>query len=139
MLQLAPNEVDTHPFLLLWLASQRPRQHFLLRCEPDRFDSVAAQVSMLGVPPVRLCRLPGCLQLPLDKRGTLVLNDVAALALADQIALYDWLGNGAGDLRVISVTTTSLAPLVARGAFLEGLLHRLGAVQLDLTSRECAR
>jgi sigma-54-interacting transcriptional regulator len=139
MQQLATNEVDSHPLLLLWLASQRPRQHFLLRCEPGRFDSVAAQVMMLGVPPVRLCRLPGCLQLPPDKRGTLLLNDVAALGLEDQIALYDWLGAGAGDLRVISLTTASLAPLVARGAFLEGLLHRLGAVQLDLTSRECAR
>jgi transcriptional regulator of aromatic amino acid metabolism len=139
MLQLAPNEVDTHPFLLLWLASQRPQQHFLLRCEPDRFESVAAQVSMLGVPPVRLCRLPGRLQLPQDKRGTLLLNDVAALGLADQIALYDWLGTGAGDLRVISVTTSSLAPLVARGAFLEGLFHRLGAVQFDLTSPEGSR
>ena len=139
MQQVATNEVDSHPLLLLWLASQRPRQHFLLRCEPGRFDSVALKVRMLGVPPVRLCRLPGQLQLPPDKTGTLVLNDVAALALQDQIALYDWLGVGAGDLRVISVTTSSLAPLVARGAFLEGLFHRLGAVQFDLTPAEYAR
>jgi transcriptional regulator of aromatic amino acid metabolism len=139
MQQFATNEVDTHPALILWLASQRPRQHFLLRCEPGRFDSVAAQVTMFGVAPVRMCCVPGCLQLPPDKQGTLLLNDVAALALKDQIALYDWLGAGAGDLRVISLTTTSLAPLVARGAFLEGLFHRLGAVQLDLTSREFAR
>ena len=134
MQQLATNEADTHPLLILWLASQRPRQHFLLRCGQGRFDAVAEQVTMFGVPPVRLCRLPGCLQLPPDKRGTLLLNDVAALALEDQIALYDWLGTGAGDLRVVSVTTSSLAPLVARGAFLEGLFHRLGAVQFDLTS-----
>jgi hypothetical protein len=139
MQQLATNEADTHPLLILWLASQRPRQHFLLQCEQDRFDAVAEQVTMFGVPPVRLSRLPGCLQLPPDKRGTLLLNEVAALALEDQIALYDWLGTDAGDLRVVSVTTSSLAPLVARGAFLEGLLHRLGAVQFDLTSRECAR
>jgi transcriptional regulator of acetoin/glycerol metabolism len=52
--------------------------------------------------------------------------------------LYDWLGNSASDLRVISVTTTALAPLVADGAFLEGLFHRLGAVQFDLTSEERA-
>jgi DNA-binding NtrC family response regulator len=94
---------------------------------------------MLGVPPVRLCRLPGSLELPPDKTGTLVLNDIAALALRDQIALYDWLGAGASELRVISVTTASLAPLVARGAFLEGLFHRLGAVQFDLTPQGCAR
>jgi hypothetical protein len=139
MQQLATNEVDTHPLLILWLASQRPRQHFLMQCEPGRFDSVAAQAALLAVPPVRLCPHPGRLQLPPDKRGTLLLNDVAALALEDQIALYDWLGTGAGDLRVISVTTLPLAPLVARGAFLEGLFHRLGAVQFDLTSREYSR
>jgi len=138
MQQFATNEIDTHPLLILWFASQRPQQHFLLRCQPGRFDSVAAQVTMLGAPPVRLCRFPGSLQLPADKRGTLLLNDVDALSLRDQIALYDWLGSGAGNLRVISVTASTLAPHVARGAFLEGLFHRLGAVQLNLTSREDA-
>ena len=136
MQQLAANEVDTHPLLILWLASQRPRQHYLLHCEPGRFDSVAEQVTMLGAQPVRVCRWPRALQLPPDKQGTLLLNDIHLLALADQIALYDWLGTGAGNLRVVSVTTSNLAPLVARGAFLEGLFYRLGAVQLNLTSRE---
>ena len=137
MLQAVSNEVDTPPLLMLWLVSQRPRQHLLLRSEPGRFDFLAAQVTMFGAPPVRVCRLPGHLDLPPDKRGTLLLNDVHALALSDQIALYDWLGT-ARALRVISTTTSSLAPLVARGEFLEGLFHRLGAVQFDLSSREFA-
>ena len=136
MLQATCNEVDTPPLLMLWLVSQRPRQHLLLRCAPGRFDSLATQVTMFGAPPVRVCRLPGHLDLPPDKRGTLLVNDVDALALSDQIALYDWLGTGAGDLRVISTTTSPLPPLVARGAFLEGLFHRLGAIQFDLSSRE---
>ena len=74
---------------------------------------------------------PGPLRLPPDKEGTLVVSDVATLALADQIALYDWLGAGAGRLRVISVTAAPLAALVARGAFLEGLFRasRRPAVQ----------
>jgi DNA-binding NtrC family response regulator len=71
-------------------------------------------------------------------QGTLLLHDVARLDIRDQIALYDWLGNAAGEVRVISVTTAALAPLVADGAFLEGLFHRLGAVQFDLTSQERA-
>jgi hypothetical protein len=122
--------------LLLWLASQRPRQHFLVRCPPGRLALVAAQVMTLGAPPVRLWPSPGPLRLPPDKEGTLVVSDVATLALADQIALYDWLGAGAGRLRVISVTAAPLAALVARGAFLEGLFLRLGAVQFNLTSQE---
>ena len=139
MLQATCNEVDTHPLLILWLSSQRPRQHFLLRCDPGRFDSVAEQATMFGTPPVRLRRYPGNLVLPPDKKGTLLLNDVDALSLPDQIGLYDWLGFGAHDLRVISIATASLAELVARGAFLEGLYHRLGAVQFDLRSGELTR
>jgi len=138
MLLALCHETDTPPLLMLWLVSQRPRQHLLLKSEPGRFDAVAASVTSFGTPPVRLCRLPGQLDLPSDKRGTLLLRDVDALALADQIALYDWLGTGAGDLRVISTTTSHLAPMVERGAFLEGLFHRLGAVQFDLSSREFA-
>ena len=82
---------------------------------------------------------PGPLQLPADRRGTLLLNDVAALSIEDQISLFDWLGGPAGDLRVISGTTTPMAPLLASGRFLEGLFNRLGNVQFDVTSRECAR
>jgi transcriptional regulator of aromatic amino acid metabolism len=139
MLQATCNEVDTHPLLILWLSSQRPQQHFLLRCDPGRFDSVAAQATMFGVPPVRLRRYPGNLVLPPDKKGTLLLNDIDLLSLPDQIGLYDWLGSGAGDLRVISIATSSLAERVARGAFLEGLFHRLGAVQFDLRTEEFGR
>lgn len=139
MQQLATSEVESYPLLTLWLAFQRPRQHFLVRCEPGRFGGVAAQVASFATPPVRSCRLPGRLELPPDTRGTLLLHDVAALDISDQIALYDWLGQRAPDLRVISVTTAPLAPLVAQGVFLEGLFHRLGAVQFDLTSEECAK
>ena len=124
--------------LPLWLAAQRPRHHVLVRCRRGAFGTLAAEVMSLGAPPVRLCPLPGPLFLPADKQGTLLLNDVAALALADQIALSDWLGAGTGDLRVISVTAAPLPALVARGAFLEGLFHRLGAVTFDLTTGECS-
>ena len=103
MLQATCNEVDTHPLLILWLSSQRPQQHFLLRCDRGRFDSVAEQAAMFGTPPVRLRRYPGNLVLPPDKKGTLLLNDVDALSLPDQIGLYDWLGSGATNLRVISI------------------------------------
>ena len=95
-------------------------------------------VMALAAPPIRLCPLPGPLHLPSDRRGTLLLNDVATLAFGDQIALYEWLGAGTGDLRIISVTVAPLAALVARGAFLEGLFHRLGAIQFDLVTGRCS-
>lgn len=126
----------TDPFLQRWLASQRPRHHVLVRCRPGGFATMTAEVMSLGARPVRLCTLPGPLHLPPDKTGTLILKDVAALALADQIALYDWLAAGTGTLRVISLTAAPLTALVERGIFLEGLFHRLGAVQFDLTTGE---
>ena len=134
--QVTLTPMATDHFLQLWLASQRPRHHVLVRCRPGGFAPIAAEVMSLGTPPVRLCPLPGPLYLPPDKAGTLILNDVAALALADQIALYDWLAAETGKLRVISVTAAPLAALVESGIFLEGLFHRLGAVQFDLTTGE---
>ena len=134
--QVTLTPMPTDPFLHLWLASQRPRHHVLVRCRPGGFASIAAEVMSFGAPPIRLCPLPGPLHLPADKAVTLILTDVAALALADQIALYDWLAVGTSKLRVISVTAAPLAALVESGVFLEGLFHRLGAVQFDLTTGE---
>jgi hypothetical protein len=139
MQQTALNYVETAPLLLLWVASQRPGKHLLVECDPGGFEVLAAQAATLCAPPVRWCRVPGPLQLPADRQGTLLLNDVAALSLEDQIALYDWLGQSAGELRVFSGTTSPMAPLVQSGRFLEGLFNRLGNVQFDVTSRECAR
>ena len=94
---------------------------------------------MLGAPPVRVVPLAGALQLPPDKRGTLLLNDVDALALADQIALYDWLGTGAGNLRVISVTTSNRSRRSSPAArFSRGCSIDSAPCSSNLTSREGA-
>lgn len=139
MPQVALNYVESAPLLLLWVAAQKPGKHLLVECDPGGFEALAAHAATLCVPPVRWCRIPGPLQLPADRHGTLLLNDVAALSIEDQISLFDWLGGAGGDLRVISGTTTPMAPLLASGRFLEGLFNRLGNVQFDATSRECAR
>ena len=135
----ALNYVESAPLLLLWVASQRPGKHLLVECDPGGFEALAAQAETLCAPPVRRCRVPGPLDLPADRQGTLLIDDVAALGIDEQIALYDWLGRPGGDLRVISGTTSPMAPLLASGRFLEGLFNRLGNVQFDVTSRECAR
>jgi transcriptional regulator of aromatic amino acid metabolism len=139
MHQVAASVMETDPLFFLWVASQRPGKHFLVQCEPGGFDALAVHATTLCAAPVRWCRLPGRLQLPEDKQGTLLLNDIASLTLQDQIALYDWLGRSGGDLRLIAGTTVSMAPLVAHGKFLEGLFNRISDVQFDLTSREYAR
>lgn len=139
MHKVAASVVETDPLFFLWVASQRPGKHFLVRCDPGGFEALAVQATTLCAAPVRWCRLSGQLQLPQDKRGTLLLNDIASLTLRDQIALYDWLGRSSGDLRLIAGTTASMASLVAHGKFLEGLFNRISDVQFDLTSREYPR
>jgi hypothetical protein len=126
-------EITTDSRLLMWLTSQQRRQNFLVRYSSGGFELPRNMLASCA-PPVRLCRLPGPLCLPRDRSGTLVLDDVAALDLDQQISLFDWLGRWSGDLRVISITATPLPELVEDGAFLEGLFHRLSTVQLDLTS-----
>ena len=134
---LTESPATTGPLLPLWIASQRPRQHFLVRCPYPYVDAVIAQVKTVAVPPVRFCECSDLFRLPSDKSGTLLLSDVSELGLAEQIALYDWLGDGSDALRVIAVTTAPLAALVDRGVFLEALFHRLGAVQFNLLGAEC--
>ena len=81
-------------------------------------------------PPVHVCRLPGRLVLPSQSVGTLLLENVAALALAQQIRLDDWMSHGT-QTQVISVVFSPLYPMVERGEFLEGLFYRLNVVTLE--------
>jgi hypothetical protein len=138
MLQQVTEEIATDTRLLMWLSSQQRRQNFLVQHSSGRF-TLRPQLLASCARPVRLCQLPGPLCLPQDGSGTLVLDNVAALSLNQQLSLFDWLGRCSGDVRVISVTSEPLRPLVEAGAFLEGLFHRLSSVQLDLTSKSWRR
>jgi hypothetical protein len=71
--------------------------------------------------------------------GTLVIRDVDTLDRSQQEQLFDWLDHYAGRLQVVSVTETSLFPLVAAGAFLEKLYYRLNVVCLPLSSQPDTR
>ena len=139
MRHLLTHEERIHAEFLRWVASQRPRQHYLVRCDPDAVFTLARQVAGVGASPVRLIHQPLPFSPPADSIGTLIVNDVHALRLGEQIAFYDWLGHSCGDARIISVTPFDLQFLTDRGLFLQGLFHRLSAVQFDLTSRKVQR
>jgi hypothetical protein len=133
VLEQLTEQMTTDRRLMIWLAAQKRRQNYLVQCPAGRFEGIGAHVMAFSAPPVRLCRIPGPLCLPPERTGTLVIDDVAGLRLDQQITLFDWLGSGGGDVRVISVTAAPLGALVESGAFLEGLFHRLSTVQLALT------
>ncbi len=125
-------EVTTDARLGMWLASDRTRRHLVVRCGRPVLEGVIRQITNGVSAPVRYCPLPGALQLPLDRRGTLLLFDAARLQIDQQISLFDWLGARAGDIRVVALTTERIDRLVESGSFLEGLFYRLGSVQLHL-------
>jgi transcriptional regulator of acetoin/glycerol metabolism len=125
-------EVTTDARLRVWLSSPRRQQHLLVQCPRRRLDQIASQVMNFAAGPVRRCLLPGALALQSSRTGSLLIYDVAALTLNQQIVLFDWLGAARSDVRVVAVTAQPVGQLVESGAFLEGLFHRLGSVLLQV-------
>lgn len=113
----------------LTMAPNRPS--LLVMCESIETDSAIASLMKWCEQPFHFCSLPGPLELPSVKKGTLFLKDVSHLTLAQQIALNDWIERGRGDLQIVSATDTRLWPLVETGDFLECLFYRLNLITLE--------
>ena len=71
---------------------------------------------------------------PAERTGTMVLNDVGALAVQDQIQLLEWLGTAIGRTQVVSTSPAPLLPRVESGKFIDTLYYRLNTVCVDTTS-----
>jgi len=71
---------------------------------------------------------------PAERTGTMVINDVGALGLQDQIQLLEWLGSACGRTQVVSTTPAPLLPRVESGKFIDTLYYRLNTVLVDATS-----
>ena len=113
----------------LTMALNRPS--LLVMCESIETDSAIASLMKWCEQPFHFCSLPGPLELPSVKQGTLFLNDVSHMTLAQQIALNDWIECGRGELQIVSATDTRLWPLVETGDFLECLFYRLNLITLE--------
>ena len=70
---------------------------------------------------------------PAERTGTMVLNDVGALGLQDQIQLMEWLGTAMGRTQVVSIASAPLLPRVQSGTFIDTLYYRLNTVCVDAT------
>jgi hypothetical protein len=68
-----------------------------------------------------------------DHVGTMILHDVGALGIEDQIHLLEWLGRAVGRTQVVSTTAAPLLPRVRAGAFIDTLYYRLNTVYLDVS------
>jgi transcriptional regulator of aromatic amino acid metabolism len=116
--------------LLRALTSCERRPNLLVDCVDGGAEPVLTQIQELCEGPFYRCQLPGVLELPQQGSGTLLLNDVAALTIAQQVALFDWLHQQKGTIQVVSLTQKRLLSLVCDGRFLEGLFYRLNTVSI---------
>jgi DNA-binding NtrC family response regulator len=117
--------------LLQWLTARGRRPNILVECPGGSAETVVRHLMTWCALPFRFSALPGTLELPMTRRGTLLLKDVATLTLSQQVMLYDWLTDGCGDMQVVSVASAPLQALVEDGEFLEGLFYRLNVIRLD--------
>jgi transcriptional regulator of aromatic amino acid metabolism len=119
--------------LLRSLTSREHRPNLLVVCPDLISGDVLAELHASCTAPFHYCSLPGALQLPDPAAGTVVLHDVAALSLPQQIELFDWVGRHRRHVQVVSLTHQSLPDLVRSGRFLEGLFYRLNTVRVHAT------
>src|ERR1700749_2389151 len=77
--------------LLRALTSSDRRPNLLVDCAGGVTDGVAEQLQAICPGPFHMCQLPGALELPAEPNGTLLLDDVAALTISQQVTLFDWL------------------------------------------------
>jgi hypothetical protein len=99
-------------------------------------DGIAGDVLDLLLPdlnpPITNWRPGQCLVLPpVTCAGTVVLEDVGALAQDDQYRLLDWLETTQGRAQVVSTTPEPLLPSVISGRFLDTLYYRLNTVCVE--------
>jgi hypothetical protein len=71
-----------------------------------------------------------------ERTGTLLLNEVGALSLHDQLQLLEWSASAMRRTQVISTTSLPLLPRVSARGFIDALYYRLNTVYLDLNGAE---
>ena len=125
--------------LLNGFTSLDRRPNVLVTGPLPELDSVSERILPWCARPCQVLALPGALRLDAERPRTLLVRRVETLALAQQIALYDWLTASRGRVQVFSLAATPIDELVDAGVFLESLFHRLSTVRLDVVaSRPCS-
>ena len=112
------------------LLSHAPRPNLHVLCDNIEVEPAVSYLMRHSTGLLRTCRVPGPLNLPANPIDTFVIHDAAAMTIAQQVELFDWMTGAGRGVQVISVTSRPLAPLVADGRFFEGLFCLLNAVCL---------
>jgi hypothetical protein len=114
--------------MLSRLAPAGRQPNLLIVCNERAQPFVTRQAAEWCQAPLYVFRLPGPLNLPASAH-TILLNDVSALTMSQQIQLFDWMTHHVGT-RVVSITSADLPMQILEGGFLEGLYYRLNTVRV---------
>ena len=117
--------------LMAWLMRQGHRPNLMVTFSRCRACDISEQLGTWCLPPFHECHLPGTLQLPVVREGTLVLWNAAALTPSQQSLLNLWILQGQGKLQIVSIATTRIETLVATGDFDDRLFYRLNTIRFD--------
>jgi hypothetical protein len=120
--------------LLRSLAAAKRRPNLLIMCDGALPDAVIDPLQELCAPPFHRIALPGPLDLPAFGPGTLLLDDVSGLTLAQQGVLHDWLNDGRNGLQIVSVTKGPARSFVPNEHFLASLFYRLNIIRVIATT-----
>ena len=71
---------------------------------------------------------------PKSRPAMMILHNVDALELDDQLQLLEWLERDIGRTKVVSTTSAPLMPLVETGAFNDTLYYRLNTLSVEVTT-----
>jgi transcriptional regulator of aromatic amino acid metabolism len=124
--------------LLRSLLSENRRPNLLVECKGVSVEATVRHVVTYCEPPYHTTALPGNLELPALKKGTVLLADLAMMSLGQQMRVFDWLPRDCGNLQVVSISSVPIRPLVDEGKFLEGLFYRLNVISLEATKNRAA-
>ncbi len=127
---LAPSFLRTEDHWLRTIMVEDRHVNVLVHCDDVPVQAAIDEIGDLCGRPLWTTALPGELQLPERGGETLVIGDVSALTLMQQIELHDWLDRFGSTSQIFSFTSSPLWPLLERGRFLEGLFYRLNVVTL---------
>jgi hypothetical protein len=120
--------------LMRCLAGEARRANLLAQCATMREANAFVDRFVTWCDgPLYTVALPGILSLPAALTGTLLLKNIAASSMVQQLEIFDWLSARQSAMRVVSVTTAPLARLVDTGMFLQALFYRLNIIQLNAT------
>ena len=120
-----------------WRVARAGRVNVLL-VGPERVaEKIVAALRPDFSQPINAWRPGSPLILPAARNcGTLLLQNIEALAWHDQLRLCHWLEIGTGRARVVSTSPQPMFRLVEEGTFCATLYYRLNILCFDVT--ECA-